>query len=138
MREKSFFDNEPWNKLPESRRGTQPLKKYLATLLCRRIQEGFPNILSTIHARQGSLQSELDPLGAPRQTMEKKKTYLTSIAQQFHYLASQALSGRYDGISTSDMRLRMKVRELNDDFVQDMKTYGHSTPFIEIQSTGMD
>ena len=133
MREKSFFGNEPWNKLQESRRGTQPLKKYLATLLCRRIQEIFPNILSTIQAGQNSVKSELRSLAAPRETVEKKRTYLTTIAQHFHFLASQALHGRYEMISTSDMRLRMKVREFNNGFVLDMKTHGHSTPFMEVQ-----
>ncbi len=132
-REKSFFDTQPWNKLEESRRGTQPLKKYLAALLCSRIQEAFPNILSSIRTQQDSVQSALDSLGAPRKTVEQKRTYLTTIAQHYHAMASQALRGRYDVISTSDMRLRMRVRQYNDDFALDMKEHGHSTPFIQIQ-----
>lgn len=62
--------------------------------------------------------------------------YLTTIAHHFHSLASQALRGRYDVISMSEMRLRMRVREFNDAFALDIRTYGHSTPFIDIPKIG--
>ena len=138
LREKSFFDTQPWNELEESHRGTQSLKKYLAALLCSRIQEAFPNILSSIRTQQDSVQSALDSLGASRKTVEQKRTYLTTIAQHYHSMASQALRGRYDVIYTSDMRLRMRVRQYNDEFALDMKNYGHSTPFIQIQKIKYD
>ena len=132
MKEKDFFDARPWDRLPESRRGTQPLKKYLAALLCSRIEANFPSILSTIKARQTSVRSTLDLMGTPRKTIEQKRVYLTSIAQQLHSSAFQALRGRYDIVPTTELRLRTKVRELNDDFALDMKTWGHSAPFVEI------
>jgi len=136
IREKDFFEAHPWTKLPEDRRGTQPLKRYLAALLCSRIQATFPTILSTIQTRRDSVQIKLDSLGTPRKTMEQKRMYLTTIAHHFHSLASQALRGRYDVISMSEMRLRTRVREFNDDFALDMRTHGHSTPFIDIPKTG--
>jgi len=136
IREKDFFEARPWTKLPDDRRGTQPLKRYLAALLCSRIQATFPTILSTIQTRRDSVRIKLDSLGTPRKTMEQKRTYLSTIAHDFQSLALQALRGRYDVISMSEMRLRTRVREFNDDFALDMRTHGHSTPFIDIPKMG--
>lgn len=136
IREKDFFEAHPWTKLSKDRRGTQALKRYLAALLCSRFQANFPTILSDIQDRQDSVQFELDSLGTPRKTLEQKRMYLTTFAHNFNSLASQALHGRYDVISKTDMRLRTRVREFNDDFALDMRTYGHSTPFIDIPKVG--
>ena len=131
-RERNFFDSPPWSRLPEARRGTQALKSYLADLLCTRIQETFPSILATIQARQLSACSELDRLGTSRETIEEKRIYLTDIAQRLHGLGSQALLGRYNGLSENDLRLRKFVREANDDFAAQMILNGHRVPFLDM------
>lgn len=132
MREQRFFDTLPWSELPESRRGTRALKKYLADLLCDRIQEVFPTLLSTIRTNRDKNMSRLDLLEIPRKTIEQKRTYLTRLAQQFHDSALQALQGRYDFIRDGNKRLRMMVREANDAFTLEMKQNGHGAPFLEI------
>ena len=131
LREKKFFENAPWNALPSHRRGTQALKKYLADLLCSRIQEAFPVMLLTIGNRILSTQSQLKSLGEPRDGIERKRIYLTKLAQNFHSLASLALRGRYDSTTPDNVKLRRMVREANDAFVNDMKIKGHTAPFIE-------
>lgn len=131
LREKKFFENAPWNELPSHRRGTQALKKYLADLLCSRIQETFPVMLLTIGNRIRSTQSQLKTLGEPRDGIERKRVYLTKLAQDFHSLASSALRGRYDSKTPDNLKLRRMVREANDAFVNDMTTNGHTVPFIE-------
>ena len=128
-REKSFFDSKPWTSLPESRRGTQALKQYLADLLCGRIQETFPSILATIQARHAQTLNELDELGPSRDTVEEKRVYLTDIAQQYHQDSSHALSGRYHGLSNDNLKLRRYIREANDAFASEMLQKGNSVAF---------
>lgn len=62
-RERAIFDSAPWTELPESRRGVQALKKYLADLLCKRIQDIFPTILETIKDRQTATSSKVLKIG---------------------------------------------------------------------------
>lgn len=130
--EESFFKDLPWNALPEHRRGAQALKKYLADLLCSRIKENFPLMLSTIRSRIKNTQSRLETLGSTRETTDQKRTYLTKLSQDFHLAASQALRGRYEPSTADSVKLRRLVREANDAFAKEMKEYGHTVPFLEI------
>ncbi|KAL8925579.1 MAG: hypothetical protein Q9208_003471 [Pyrenodesmia sp. 3 TL-2023] len=128
-REKAFFDLEPWDKLPEARRGTQALKRYLAEILCRRIKETFPSVLTTIQRRQTATADQLAKLGSSRDSVEEKRTYLTELTQKHYSLTSQALRGRYHGLSNESLKLRRFVREANDAFTSKMIDHGHSVPF---------
>ena len=131
QKERDFFNKPPWNSLPEERRGTQALKKYLAELLCTRIEQEFPTFLKTIQTNRDRTESDLQNLGVGRTTIEQKRAYLTRIAHDFNSLATQGLRGRYDGLTGNDMKLRMKIRDVNDRFVQEMNTNGHHLPFLE-------
>ena len=131
QKERDFFNKPPWNSLPEERRGTQALKKYLAELLCTRIEQEFPTFLETIQTNRDRTSSDLQNLGVGRTTIEQKRAYLTRIAHDFNSLATQGLRGRYDGLTGNDMKLRMKIRDVNDRFVQEMNTNGHYLPFLE-------
>ena len=128
-REKEFFESDPWTELPKSRRGVQALKKYLAGLLCKRIQEIFPSILETIKHRQMATSNELIELGPARKTTKEKRTYLTAFAQHLHGLTSQAIRGRYHGLTNNTLKIRKHVREANDAFAAKMKMEGHCVEF---------
>ncbi|KAL8748829.1 MAG: hypothetical protein Q9184_007065 [Pyrenodesmia sp. 2 TL-2023] len=128
-REKAFFDLGPWYKLPEARRGTQALKRYLAEILCRRIKETFPSILATIRRRKAAIVDQLGRLGPSRDKLEEKTAYLTELAQQLYSLTSQALRGRYHGLSNESLKLRRFVREANDTFALKMINHGHIVRF---------
>ena len=69
-REQEFFNRWPWNQLPEERRGAEALKKYLAKILCDRIEKVFPTILSDIRARLARTAVELEALELPRKSVE--------------------------------------------------------------------
>ena len=131
QKERDFFNKPPWNSIPEERRGTQALKKYLAELLCTRIEQEFPTFLKIIQTRRDRTASDLQNLGVGRTTIEQKRAYLTRIAHDFNSLATQGLRGRYDGLTGNDMKLRMKIRDVNDRFVHEMNTNGHYLPFLE-------
>ena len=128
-REHDFFSQKPWNQLPEERRGTEALKKYLAELLCNRIEKVFPTILSDIKTSRNRTALELEALGVARTSVEQKRAYLTRIAHDLNQLATQGLRGRYDCIAGHDMKLRMKVRDANDGFASEMNRNGHFLAF---------
>ncbi|KAL9024153.1 MAG: hypothetical protein Q9180_007980, partial [Flavoplaca navasiana] len=128
-REREFFESDPWTELPKSRRGVQALKKYLADLLCGRIQEIFPTILETIKHRQTAALSELTELGPARKTTKEKRTYLTAFAQHLHGLTSQAIRGRYHGLTNNTLKIRKHIREANDAFAAKMRAEGHCVEF---------
>ena len=134
LKEQTFFRDVPWNAQPEQRRGTQALKKYLAELLCSRIKENFPVMLSTIRNRINVTQSRLESLGATRKTVDQKRIYLTRLSQVFHLDASQALRGRYEFSTSDSFKLRKLVREANDAFAKELKEHGHTVAFLEIES----
>ncbi|KAL8984718.1 MAG: hypothetical protein Q9177_004626 [Variospora cf. flavescens] len=128
-REEAFFDEGPWNRLSQARRGTQALKRYLADLLCSRIQETFPTILATVQDRQAMAAAQLNKLGPSRGTTEEKRVYLTELAQQLYDLTSQAVRGRYHALGDESLKLRRFVREANDAFASKMIHHGYSVPF---------
>ncbi|KAL8996229.1 MAG: hypothetical protein Q9169_004207 [Polycauliona sp. 2 TL-2023] len=128
-RERLFFESAPWDKLPESRRGVQALKKFLADLLCKRIQEIFPTILETIKYRQTTASDELTDLGPPRKTMDEQRTYLTSFAEEFFYCTSEAIRGRYPSSTNNTLKIRKHIREANDVFAAKMRAEGHTVAF---------
>lgn len=105
------------------------MKRYLAEILCRRIKETFPSVLTTIQRRQAATVDHLSKLGPSRDSVEEKRTYLTELAQQYYSLTSQVLRGRYHGLSNESLKLRRFVREANDAFTSKMIDHGHSVPF---------
>ena len=129
-KEKEFFDAEPWNTIPEERRGTQALKKQLADLLSARIENVFPTLAKDVQKLHADAGSALQSLGKPRQSLSEKRAYLSDIALAFHSLIIQGLHGQYASIGEDAMKLRMKVRDANDAFARLMKQQGHSVPFM--------
>ncbi|KAL8725643.1 MAG: hypothetical protein Q9166_007220 [cf. Caloplaca sp. 2 TL-2023] len=127
-RETEFFDQAPWTELPGSQRGTQALKKFLADLLCQRNKKTFPSILTTIRSRREATLKELQAMGAPRDTTDDKRAYLTGIAQRFYNLTSQALDGKYQS-GHDNLKIRRNVREAKDAFASNMTKNGHCAPF---------
>lgn len=62
-------------------------------------------------------------------SFQKRRAYLTKIAHDLNQLATQGLRGRYDGVARHDMKLRMKVRDANDQFASEMNRNGHFLAF---------
>ena len=133
--EQTFFNAEPWRtwrqSLEKDRCGINALKNFLAGLLCERIKGTFPTFLEEIARLQAAINLELGPLGRARTTVEEKRSYLTGIAVGFQDLAWQGIRGRYDSLSANDMKLRMRIREANDEFALSMQISGHSVSFEE-------
>ena len=96
------------------------------------MQEAFPKMLADIQDRIRSTSTALGLLGSDRSSIERKRTYLTRIAQRFHAVALDVLRGRYDMIEGDKLKLRKQVRDANDGFMRELKSSGHRVPFVTI------
>lgn len=54
---------------------------------------------------------------------------MTAFAQQLHSLTSQAIRGRYHGLTRDTLKIRKHIREANDTFALKMKSEGHCVAF---------
>lgn len=133
-REEIMFDKSPWNQLDPTRRGTQMLKQYLAQLLCTRMEKAFTEFLTDIRSRRQAVKDESQSLGPARATIEEKRQYLTRIAEASYSASSQSLRGRYEGLTTPVTKIRMQIREINDNFAIKMKK-SRCVAFVKLQDT---
>lgn len=130
-KELEFFRNKPWNAIPEERRGTAELKKYLSNRLCARYQSVFPTIRKEIQLKRSETERALRSMEMTRETLPKKRAYLSDMALAFHSLISRSLLGHYGSVAKDTMKLRMKIREANDSFASVMKQRGHAVSFLD-------
>ena len=130
--EDEFFAKEPWTDLQPNRRGTPALKKYLTDLLCTNIETIFPSLLNDIEHRHQSLSKDALDLGQPRSSVEDKRLYLSRIAQDFNANMSDTLRGRYEAMKNDSVKLRTFIRQMNDDFAEEIINHGHLLSFASI------
>lgn len=131
QKEHEFFRSKPWDSIPQERRGTMALKKYLSNRLCAQYQTVFPTIQRSVRLKKRETEVALSTIGVTRETLAKKRAYLSDIASAFHSLILQSLLGQYGSVTKDTMKLRMNVREANDVFANTMKHGGHAVSFIE-------
>jgi len=132
--EKTTFSKRPWNEIPVEQRGTTMLKKFLASLLCRRILETFPIMQRKIGDLLVRERARLTQLGDPRPEHSDRQVYLVSIAEKFQSLANQALRSPEE-LPADDMKLRGRVQKANREFAQAMREHGHFYRFFEIEES---
>ncbi|RLM00109.1 hypothetical protein CFD26_107993 [Aspergillus turcosus] len=131
-REKEFFCTvAPWSSLRSDRVGIKPLKGFLGQLLYTHIRGEFPHVVKDIEEFLLDAREELDQLGPSRQTASDQRRYLTQIATRYERDVSNALSGSYGSYlqGNSSLKLRMHIRNLNDEFAEEMARDGHTKVF---------
>ncbi|RHZ49646.1 dynamin-like protein [Aspergillus thermomutatus] len=131
-REQEFFSTEaPWNTLRPDRVGIKPLKAFLGQLLYAHIRGEFPGVVKDIEEFSRDAREELELLGPSRQTALDQRRYLTQIATKYERDVSNALSGNYDSSldANSILKLRMHIRNFNDEFAETMARDGHTWIF---------
>ncbi|KAH8693853.1 P-loop containing nucleoside triphosphate hydrolase protein [Talaromyces proteolyticus] len=136
QRERTFFATTvPWTELKKDRVGIYALKRFLGGLLYDHIRSEFPGVIRDIEELSASTQSELEMLGPSRQTTADQRRFLTHIATAYQLELGNALSGNYDPDldTTSPMKLRMHIRQLNDEFATSMSRSGHAKMFRTTQ-----
>ena len=138
QKEDDFFRSKPWDQIPEERRGTLALRKYLSTRLCAKYQAVFPAIQKEVQIKKSETESALTAMGATRGTLSEKRVYLSDMASAFNSLILQSHLGHYGSLSDDTMKLRMNVREANDTFASIIKHTGHAVSFVELADSPID
>ncbi|KAL4994952.1 P-loop containing nucleoside triphosphate hydrolase protein [Aspergillus recurvatus] len=136
IREKEFFAHvEPWTELPRDRVGIDNVKNFLGRLLYGHIKGEFPSMVKKIEAQARETQDSLELLGPSRQTPVEQRRVLLRIALTYQNDVTRALSGNYGQDLSADraLKLRLRIRELNDEFADTMSRNGHARPFRTVQ-----
>ncbi|TVY40800.1 Dynamin-A [Lachnellula subtilissima] len=129
--EAALFKQDPWLDIPEDQRGTAMLKKYLATLLCRRIRDAFPGMLNMVTKLLDAEKLRRKGMGESRVDHLHKQAYLMKIVDTYRTLALQALRSPTD-LEDDEMKLRGLIVDEKLAFERDMKKKGHLYNFLEI------
>lgn len=104
------------------------LKKYLARLLCDKIRDAFPGLFERLTAKLRQAEERRTALGEPRDTYEKRRAYLVTIAERYEKLAIEAIERPWL-LETAHCRARTIIREANEVFANDMRDNGHKHEF---------
>ncbi|KAK3180847.1 hypothetical protein K4F52_007805 [Lecanicillium sp. MT-2017a] len=126
--ENNLFNKRPWNNIPQARRGSSMLKKYLARLLCDKIRDAFPQLIERLTAKLRQAEERRNALGDPRVTYEEQRSYLVNIAKRYENLASEAMKEPWE-LGNADYRARTIIREANEAFANEMREKGHAYEF---------
>ncbi|OKL58116.1 hypothetical protein UA08_06701 [Talaromyces atroroseus] len=112
---KEFLENvAPWTELRKDRVGNYALKKFL-----------------------GGLLKSWDSLGPSRHTTGDERRFQTRLVTAYQHELGNALSGNYSPAFEPDspLKLRMRIRNLNDEFVLAMTRTGHTKVFRDVNGT---
>lgn len=140
--ERNFFKNSNWNSLlrREVGLGIDSLREKLSKMLLDHIALSLPSILMQLQTDLNDSEDELNKLGEARITPKELQNYLSDISDNFREYTKDALDGRYhrksffgDPLSAGalEKRLRANIRNMNDQFANDMLKKGHNWHVIE-------
>ncbi|PYH75340.1 P-loop containing nucleoside triphosphate hydrolase protein [Aspergillus uvarum CBS 121591] len=136
IREKEFFSTEkPWTELASDRVGIDNVKSFLGRLLYNHIKGEFPSMVKEIEDQAQETQDNLELLGPSRQTSLEQRKVLLRIALTYQNDVTGALSGNYEQALSADrtLKLRLRIREINDEFADAMNRNGHARAFRTVQ-----
>ncbi len=105
---------------------------FLALLLYEYIRREFPGLVAEIEEHFRQLQADIEELGPSRQSTMEQRQYLTQVASRYQKKVSDSLKGIYDAdlLPKHPLKLRMHVRDLNDNFEMEMSKQGHTRAFM--------
>ncbi|OCL03244.1 putative dynamin [Glonium stellatum] len=128
-----MFQDAPWNKLPSSRLGVLALKARLTELLSEITRKEFPKLRKEVSKQLSDCQTELEALGAARETERDQRLFLSALARHFQALVDAALSAHYssDAIFEEMLGLRLItcVVNLTEMFNYNFQQKGHYRSF---------
>ncbi|KAM5464735.1 hypothetical protein MauCBS54593_006826 [Microsporum audouinii] len=128
--ERRFFrDVSPWNTLEKDRVGIDALRIRLQEVITARTRHEFPKVKAEISKRLQASRHLLQALGTERDTPEKQRAFLVSLATQYERVTSHAMSANYGADDLfdkhKDLRIATIVAQRNDIFARNMRLVGH-------------
>ncbi|KAI9045152.1 dynamin family protein [Aspergillus affinis] len=137
IHEETFFASKaPWTELSKDRVGINKLRQFLGNLLYDHIRGEFPSMVKEIEELTRHTKSELKLLGPSRQFPTDQRRVLMHIASKYQAEVTKALNGNYaEGLqSDSVLKLRLRFRQLNEEFADDMALKGHARAFQTVKN----
>ncbi|KAK1450438.1 vacuolar sorting protein VPS1 [Colletotrichum melonis] len=126
--ERKLFSRSPWDRIPETRRGSVQLQKYLGNLLCAQIRGNFPAIQESVRKLLSDAKDSRKSLGEPRSSHSLRQQYIRDVVEKYHTVATKTLKS--PGSLTKDsLRVRGLVRRANESFTAQMLARGHTHTF---------
>ncbi|KAK1509140.1 vacuolar sorting protein VPS1 [Colletotrichum costaricense] len=126
--ERKLFSRSPWDRIPETRRGSVQLQKYLGNLLCAQIRGNFPAIQESVRKLLSDAKDSRKSLGEPRSSHSLRQQYIRDVVEKYHTVATKTLKS--PGSLTEDsLRVRGLVRRANESFTAQMLSRGHTHTF---------
>lgn len=133
QKEKAFFAQAPWTKLPADRVGIPALKSRIQQLLMSRTRSEFPKVRADLSSKLKSKEEDLEGMGQSRSTTDQQRLFIGKVASKFARIKDQGLDAYYnrDKIFTDnpDLKLITRIREINERFSQVVYEKGHARNF---------
>ena len=140
--EARLFSNLPYKgRIPSDDKGIVTLRKRLSKILFNQICTELPELIVELKLKQEEARKALSQLGDERDTKEKQRKFLHSIAHRFSDRTGKALEGIYSfGMTLSDYdtidpkRLRAIVQAQSRAFADNVRQRGHTYEISEDSS----
>ncbi|KAK1707491.1 vacuolar sorting protein VPS1 [Colletotrichum lupini] len=126
--ERKLFSRSPWDRIPENRRGSVQLQKYLGNLLCAQIRGNFPAIQESVRKLLSDAKDSRKSLGEPRPNHSLRQRYIRDVVEKYHTVATKALKSP-GSLAKDSLRVRGLVRRANESFTAQMLARGHTHAF---------
>ncbi|KAK4225854.1 P-loop containing nucleoside triphosphate hydrolase protein [Podospora fimiseda] len=110
-----MFQEEPWCRLPDDRKGIRALRRCLQDLLGSITDQAFPKIRNEIRNMLDDTEKSIQKLGPSRQTEREQQQYLVAVAGRFQSMMRAALDADYSSNAAfeSDVELRLITMVVN-------------------------
>ncbi|KXH46427.1 vacuolar sorting protein VPS1 [Colletotrichum salicis] len=126
--ERILFSCSPWDRIPENRRGSVQLQKYLGNLLCAQIRGNFPVIQESVRRLLSDAKDSRKSLGEPRPSHSLRQQYIRDVVEKYHAMATKTLKSP-GSLAKDSLRVRGLVRRANESFSSQMLARGHTYTF---------
>ena len=144
--EEQFFGQGVWQSLPEQLKGVKKLRGRLSKVLLQQIAMELPELLGEIDKKIKITHAKIRKLGEPRTTLAEQRLYLIRVSQSFQSLVASAINGTYNDEFFGEAktthgyqkRIRAVIQNLNQDFADKLRKYGHTHEIVTESSSTDD
>lgn len=133
--EAEVFLDQPWKGLLPSQLGIENLRTRLSKVLLEETCKHLEPVIREVELQIADCGAQLELLGPTRASPGEQRSFLTDIREKFRARIYDGVEGHYTNPyyeNHLDQRLRARVRMVNDQFDQNMRSHGHTFHIQEV------